>query len=310
MMKPIKSVFIVGPTASGKTDFAINLAKHFNGEIVSADSMQIYKDIPIASACPTKQEKEAVMHHLTEFIELSSSYSVSQYLDDAKTVITDINLRNKIPFVVGGTGLYIDCLANGTEFAYDNDDSVRKNLLDRLNSEPIENLYAELMKIDRESCEKISVNDTKRIIRALEIYYTTGKTKSQIDRDSQNGEKFVEPLYIGLNFSDREKLYERINSRVDRMINDGLLQEAREVLSKTAKNGAAQAIGHKELMPYILGEDTLENCVEKLKMQTRRYAKRQLTWFRKNENINWIYLDKTENPLEYAVNLCNEFLKG
>lgn len=310
MMDKIKTIFVVGPTASGKTDLAIKLAKKIDGEIVCADSMQIYKGIEIASACPTPQEMAAAKHYLCEFLDIGDSYSVSQYVEDAKRVISDINSRGKVPVVVGGTGLYIDSLSKGIEFNYKNDISVRENIEKRLEIEGVEVLYAELKVIDGRSAQKISPNDTKRILRALEIYYTTGKTKTEIDGRSTKSTNIIDPLFIGLNFIDREKLYERINLRVDKMIQSGLIDEAKRVYQTTSKNGAAQAIGHKELLPYILGQDTLENCIENLKMQTRRYAKRQLTWFRRNQNINWIYLDKDQNPADTAVMICRNFLKG
>ena len=310
MMDKIKTVFVVGPTASGKTDLAIKLANEIGGEIVCADSMQIYKGIEIASACPTPQEKAAAKHHLCEFLDLGDSYSVSQYVQDAKSVIADINARGKVPIVVGGTGLYIDSLSKGIEFNYKNDISVREKLQKRLEAEGIEELYAELKVIDGASAQKISQSDTKRILRALEIYYTTGKTKTEIDGQSTKSTNIIDPLFIGLNFNDREKLYERINLRVDKMIQSGLVDEAKRVYQSTSKNGAAQAIGYKELVPYILGQDTLENCIENLKMQTRRYAKRQLTWFRRNQNINWIYLDEDQNPAATAITICRNFLKG
>ena len=310
MMDKIKTVFVVGPTASGKTDLAIKLANEIGGEIVCADSMQIYKGIEIASACPTPQEKMAAKHHLCEFLDLGDSYSVSQYVQDAKSVIADINARGKVPIVVGGTGLYIDSLSKGIEFNYKNDISVREKLQKRLEAEGIEELYAELKVIDGASAQKISQSDTKRILRALEIYYTTGKTKTEIDGQSTKSTNIIDPLFIGLNFNDREKLYERINLRVDKMIQSGLVDEAKRVYQSTSKNGAAQAIGYKELVPYILGQDTLENCIENLKMQTRRYAKRQLTWFRRNQSINWIYLDEDQNPAATATAICCNFLKG
>lgn len=309
-MSKIKTVFIVGPTASGKTDLAVKLANEIGGEIVCADSMQIYKGIEIASACPTPSEKAAAKHHLCEFLSLSSSYSVSQYVEDAKRVIADIDSRGLVPIVVGGTGLYIDSLAKGIEFNYKNDMSVRERLKNRFETENIDDLYSELKIIDPVSAQKISPNDTKRIFRALEIYFTTGKTKKQIDDESTKSANIIDPLFIGLSFIDREKLYDRINLRVDKMIENGLIDEVKRVYKNTSKSGAAQAIGHKELVPYILGQDSLENCVEKLKMQTRRYAKRQLTWFRKNQSINWLYLDENQNPVSAAVSLCRNFLKG
>lgn len=302
-------IYIVGPTASGKTGLSVEVAKHFGGEILSADSMQIYKGMHIASAAPDKAEKQDVPHHLFEFLDPAQSFSVSQYVKLADGVIADIISRNKLPFVVGGTGLYISALAEHIDFGEDEaKEGLRQAITERFEKEGAEAMYEYLRSIDPASAEKISVNDKKRIIRAIEIFETAGITKSSRDAESKRGGAIYDNLIIGLTYNDRDVLYDRINRRVDIMLQNGLLKEA-ESAYKNIGGTAAQAIGHKELFKYFENELTLEEAVEHLKMQTRRYAKRQLTWFRKTEGIRWIYMDEDPNPADTACKLIAEHIK-
>ena len=304
--KPV--IYIVGPTASGKTGFSVELAKKFNGEIVSADSMQIYKGIHIASAAPDEDEKGNIPHHLFEFLNLDENFSVAQYVELAHKTIADIHSRGKLPIVVGGTGLYISSLSQNIEFSDSDDNNIRKELEARLKDSSLDKFYKHLLKIDPVAAEKISPTDKKRILRAIEIFYVSGKTKTQCDEDSKKTGLIYKNLFIGLNYKNRETLYERINKRVDIMIKNGLLDEAKSTLNNMGTT-STQAIGHKELQGFLKGEISLEKATENLKMQTRRYAKRQLTWFRKNEEINWLYMDEIGSPLDIATNIVNEFLK-
>lgn len=308
MLKNKPVIYIVGPTASGKTSFSIEMAKRFDGEIVSGDSMQIYKDMHIASAAPDEEEKQGIKHHLFEFLDTDKEFSVAEYVKKANEVISDIHSRNKLPIVVGGTGMYISALAENLCFENEGSDKeIRKELEHYAAINGLFKLYEYLKSIDPLAAEKIYENDKKRIIRAIEIYKTSGKTKTETDFLSKQSGAVFDNLFLGLNFLDRELLYDRINQRVDMMLENGLLDEAKNAYKKIGGT-AAQAIGHKELFEYFEGNMSLEDAVEHLKMQTRRYAKRQLTWFRKNSSINWIYMDKEENPIELGTKIINDFL--
>lgn len=290
MKKPLVIV-VAGPTASGKTSLAIEIAKRFDGEIVSADSMQIYKNMDIATAKPTEKEMAEVKHHLIGFVDCNDEYSVAMYKNDALSAIRDILSRGKLPVVCGGTGLYIDTLVKNTKFFDYEKSDVRSELEKTADEKGIEHLFDKLKEIDPETADRLHLNDRKRIIRALEIYLSTGKTITEQDKLSHLEESEFDWCVIGLTASDRQFLYERINKRVDIMLESGLLREAEEFFSGEYSSTAKQAIGYKELKPYFDGLVSLEEAVEKLKMETRRYAKRQLTWFRRNEKINWIEID-------------------
>ena len=305
-MNKIKIICIVGPTAGGKTSLGVEIAKRVNGEIISADSMQIYKNMPIATAVASKEEKQGIPHHLTEFLDIDQSYSVADFVQDANIVIDDIVSRNKLPIIVGGTGLFVDSLVKGIQFSQSNiDENLRKELEQLSNEE----LYEMLKKLDNESADKIHPNNRKRVIRAIEMY-SNGKTKTEQDKLALQNESRYDALYIAIGYRDREKLYERINKRVDLMIANGLEDEARKIYSN-AGSTSCQAIGHKELQGYINGDITLDEAVENLKRITRNYAKRQLTWFRRNEKINWLYADEMTNEelLSKALDLTERFLK-
>lgn len=303
--KKIPLICVVGPTASGKTDLGIKLAKKYNGEIVSADSMQIYKGISIASAAVSSEEMQGVKHHLLEFLELTDTFSVADYVNLAKKTITDIYSRGKQPILVGGTGLYVNSLVDGITFAEQkNDGKIRKELEEELGEYGAEYMLEKLKKVDPEAAEKLHPNNSRRILRALEVYKTTGKTFTEQNELSKMGDNPFDTVIIGITYGDREKLYERINLRVDKMLENSLLKEAETTLPLENGVGAAQAIGHKELHKYLRGEMALEEAVETLKRETRRYAKRQLTWFRRRKDINWVFAD-TENVLEKAIEIID-----
>lgn len=304
--KPV--IYIVGPTASGKTAVSVQVAKHFGAEIISADSMQIYKNMHIASAAPNEDEKQGVPHHMFEFLNPNENFSVSQYVDMAKKIINDVHSRGNIPIVVGGTGLYVSSLSENVCFGDEEDKySVRAALEERAEFEGLAELYEYLKLIDPTAAGKISPNDKKRILRAIEIFEISGKTKTERDALSKQNGSSYENLFIGLSYNDREILYNRINQRVDLMLENGLVDEAKAAYN-TNLGTAAQAIGHKELFKYFGGEMSLEAATDHLKTQTRHYAKRQLTWFRKNENINWINMDEDENPANTIIGIISDFL--
>ena len=308
-----KAVVVIGPTASGKTALGVHIAEKFNGEVISADSMQIYKGMNVATAKPTVEEMHGIKHHLIDFLDVDDTYSVSAFCEDANRVFDDIYNRGKLPVIVGGTGLYVDSFLTNTTFL-DNasSDEVRVALKKELDENGAEFMYSKLKKVDSDAAEKIHPNNTVRVLRALEVFVSTGKTISEQTAMSHETESDIEPLYIGITFNDREKLYERINRRVDLMLTMGLEDEAREFFNSNPSKTAVNAIGCKELKPYFDGEKSLNECVEDLKKSTRHYAKRQLTWFRKNENINWVYPDDYENQedmLKDVFEIIKEFLK-
>ena len=288
MQKP-KVIVICGPTASGKTALSIELAKRINGEIVSADSMQIYTDMDIGTAKPEKEEKQGIKHYLMDYVSPQQRYSVAQFKNDATIAIEEIIKKGKMPIVVGGTGLYIDSLIYGIEYSnIENDEEYRKELEKIIEMQGLEALYSRANEIDSQAMKKISPNDKKRIMRVLEIYHATGKTKTEQEEESRKNEVKYDYRVFVLNM-DREKLYERINKRVDIMIQKGLIQEVENLQRKYNEFPTAmQGLGYKEVVDYLQGEYTQEEMIEKIKMESRRYAKRQLTWFRKNKENIWL----------------------
>lgn len=294
-MSKYDSIIILGPTGSGKTELSLMLAKKLCGEIVNADSMQVYKLMNIGTAKVTDKEKEIVNHYLFDLVYPNEDYTVADYKIDAKNVITVLKTKHVVPIIVGGTGFYIQSLLY--DYDYGNaikNENVRKKYLDLCEKFGNEYIFDELKKVDPESCKKLHFNDTKRVIRALEIYETTGQKKSEIDNIKESG--FIKPLIIGLNYP-REILYERINIRVDLMVDAGLLKEVESLLKDYNKNDKGmQGIGYKELIPYFNGEENLNNCIEKIKQNTRNYAKRQITWFKKQQNIIWF--DKSQESVD------------
>lgn len=303
-----KAVVIVGPTASGKTSLAIDVALKYGGEIVSADSMQIYKNMDIASAKPTSSERALVKHHLVDFLDINESFSVAEYKKLALEAMDKISSEGKLPVVVGGTGFYIDTLINNTEFLDYEHSDIRSRLEERAEKEGIEVLFEELSNVDKTTAERLHINDRKRIIRALELYHSTGRTITEQSEASHLVKSDYEWCIIGLNANDRQYLYDRINLRVDIMLEQGLIDEARAFYASEFSPTAKQAIGYKELKPYLDGVSDLESAVEKLKMETRRYAKRQLTWFRRNEKINWFNIDCESELIESVSKIIDDFL--
>lgn len=312
-----KLLVIAGPTASGKTKLSIELAKKYNGEIISADSMQIYRGMNIATAKPDKEEMSGIKHHLIDFLDFDCSYSVGKFVDDAKAAVDDIRSRGKLPVICGGTGLYIDSFLNGIEFV---DNSVDPDLRDELNKiadeKGIEHLLKMLLEIDPYSYRRLfEQRNKKRIIRAIEFYKTTGVTITEQIEKSQNNESDYSYMIFGLKSNDRQYLYDRINKRVDIMIEQGLVEEARKMIESDLSETASKAIGYKQLKPYFNNESTLEECIERIKTETRHYAKRQLTWFKRNKNIIWINIDEVktaEEQLELVETHINDrgFLNG
>lgn len=308
-----KAIVVVGATASGKTALGVHIAKKFNGEVISADSMQIYKGMDIATAKPTTEEMDGVKHHLIDFVDVKNKYSVSNYCDDANIVFDKIIKMNKIPVIVGGTGLYIDSFLSNTKFLKSaSSDAVRQELLLEVEKSGIDSLYEQLKAIDPDAAENIHPNNLVRVVRALEIYKTTGKTLTEQNKLSHLVESDIDPLYIGINYSDRDNLYNRINLRVDLMLEAGLLEEAKAFFSLNPSKTAFNAIGYKELKPFLDGDLSFDVCVENLKRETRRYAKRQITWFKRNKNINWVFADKLskEELYEKVDKIIIEFLGG
>lgn len=292
----IPVVAVVGPTASGKSRLAVELAKWLNSEVVSADSMQIYQEMTIGTAKITPEEMEGVPHHMIDFLPVTSPFSVADYVSMAKTCLQEIHNRWKIPVLAGGTGLYVRSLLQNLDFSEgDHDLSLREELTELANREGVEPLMEELRRIDPESAERIEPNNLPRVIRAIELYRTTGKTMTQHLAASRRNPSPYQVCMIGLNYQDRSVLYDRINRRVDEMMAQGLLEEARTLLQGEGGKTALQAIGYKELKPYFDGERSLEESVAFMKQATRRYAKRQLTWFRREEKIHWLYPDAYED---------------
>ncbi len=288
-MQKNKVIVICGPTASGKTKLSIELAKQINGEIVSCDSMQIYKDMDIGTAKPTIEEMQGIKHYLIGYVSPTERYSVAEYKTDAKKAIKEIIAKEKIPIVVGGTGLYLDSLIYEIEYQdIKLDESYRKKLEQEVEEKGLKVLYERAKQIDEKAIEKISSNDKKRILRILEIYHSTGKTKTEQEIESRKKEVEYDYKVYALDW-DRQKLYNRINKRVDIMIEQGLIEEVKYILEKyDTFPTAMQGLGYKEVVEYLEGNLTKEEMVEKIKMETRRYAKRQLTWFRKNKQTVWL----------------------
>ena len=288
MIKP-QIICVAGPTASGKTSYAIQLAKKLDGEVVSCDSMQIYKYMNIGTAKPTKEEMEGIPHHMMDFVDPRGNYSVADYVKDAKECIADIINRGKMPIVCGGTGLYMDSLISGIEFQGEKiDEKYRAELTEFAEKNGPEALHKILEEADGEAAEKIHPNNVKRVIRALEIIKSTGLTKTEADRCALKEPEYNAEIFaIDMN---REVLYDRINRRVDIMMEQGLLTEVEGLLKMGIPKEATamQAIGYKELISYFDGKCSVEEAIETIKRESRRYAKRQLTWFRRSSGIKWI----------------------
>ena len=296
-----KIIIIGGPTASGKSSLALKLAQEFDGEIISADSMQIYKRLDTGTAKPTAEEQALVRHHLIDTVEPWENYSAADFVRDCKAAIEDVISRGKLPVVCGGTGLYIEALIHPTDYSPETDADLQ--LREALMRKDAHTLWCELEQKDPETAAKTHENNKKRVVRALEIYYKTGKTKTETDKEQKKNESEYDVLLLLTGFGKREELYDRINRRVDVMMADELVEETKRLL----ENGdlrpgttAYQAIGYKELFPYINGDGTLEECTEKLKQATRNYAKRQITWFSRYDGVKvFSYGDAEKQTQEF-----------
>ena len=293
-----KVLCIVGPTASGKTKLGVLLAKKYNGEVVSIDSMQIYQGMTIGTAAPRLAEMEGIPHHMVGVAAPGENWSAARFAAAADDCIQDILRRNKLPVLVGGTGLYLDAIIAGRTFAPGaSGGAVRRALQEELEAGGIEPLLAELRRVDPEAAGRLHPSDTKRILRALEVYRETGKTISRHNEETRSLPKKYDPIYIGLAFRDREDMKELIDRRVDRMMEEGLLEEVRALRDGGVprESTAFQAIGYKELLPALEGERPVEEAAEEIKLRSRQYAKRQLTWLRRCPDIHWIYWEKERN---------------
>ncbi|MCH5205118.1 MAG: tRNA (adenosine(37)-N6)-dimethylallyltransferase MiaA [Oscillospiraceae bacterium] len=294
-----KIIVICGPTASGKTALSVELAKIYGGEIISADSMQIYTDMDIASAKATAEEQQGIPHHLMDFLDPSRGFSVADYVKLCKKTADEILGRGNIPIICGGTGLYISSFVDNLTFDESEQDFEFREKMRRFAEENgASALLEKLREVDPETAETLHENNIGRIIRALEVYKTTGHTISEAKKNSRKIPSPYEFIMITLDFADREQLKNRINKRVDEMMERGLEDEARSCFMQKSRPTAAQAIGIKELYPYIRGEKTLEECVEELKLHTRQYAKRQLTWFRRDGRMHRLVIEPCDGLCE------------
>ena len=306
MENKIPLIAVVGPTASGKTALGVALAHALNGEIVSADSMQIYSSIPVAAATPSDAERQGIKHHLMEFLPPDAEFSVADYVNLANKTIEDIYKRGKQPILVGGTGLYVNSLIDNTAFSpAGENEEIRTRLENEYDALGGEAMLKKLESIDPVSSAKLHQNDRRRIVRALEIFEVTGTNATDFNRRSHETPSPYDTVMVGVTCRLREKLYERINARVDIMMENGLLEEAERFYALPGR-GAGQAIGHKEFAPYFRGECSLSDAVETLKRETRRYAKRQHTWFCRDERINWIYIDECDDVVSRALEIIKE----
>lgn len=305
-----KLIAVCGPTASGKTSFAIRLAQMLNGEVVSMDSMQIYRRMRVGTAAPTKEEMQGIPHHMIGICEPSDSFSCADYAARAEACIRDITARGKMPILCGGTGLYLDSLLRVSAFSEaEGNGEIRTALLAFAEAQGADALHARLASVDPVSAEAIHPNNVRRVIRALEIYESTGVTKTEWDRRSLALSPKYDAKILVLDFKDRELLYSRIDRRVDVMLADGLEDEVRALYADGLLDScyvAAQAIGYKEFIPYLSGEGTLADAADQVRLSSRRYAKRQLTWFRRYADALWLYPDAEGLPLKNADLLAAE----
>ena len=300
-------ICIAGPTASGKTALAVELAKEFNGEVVSCDSMQIYKHMDIGTAKPTREEMQNIPHHMIDICEPDEDFSVSKYCEMATPIVDDIIARGKTAIIAGGTGLYMDSLIKGNDFAPFPATGHRQRLEEKLNAVGLDAMLAELSVIDPEAAERAQRNP-RRVVRALEVYYETGETITAHNLRTQAIPPRYNPLWLGLDFEPRKLLYDRIDLRVGLMLEMGLMEEIKSVLSAGISPNctAMQAIGYKEFVAALAGSGTIEEAADEVRQSSRRYAKRQLTWFRRNPNMNWLVRREgtsTEEIIEMARQL-------
>ena len=305
-------ICIAGPTASGKTALAVGLAKELNGEVVSCDSMQVYRRMDIGTAKPTKEEMQGIVHHMIDVAEPDEDFSVSRYCDMASPIVDDILARGKTAIIAGGTGLYMDSLIRGNAFAPFPATGVRERLEEQADAEGMQAMLRRLQSVDPDSAARLHLSDRKRILRALEVWLETGETITEHNRKTQAIPPRYTPLWLGLDFADRGELYRRIDARVDAMLEMGLMEEIRELLASgiPAKCTAMQAIGYKEFVNALNGEETVEKAAEEVKKSSRHYAKRQLTWFRRNPRLHWLTRQtgqKNEEILTAARQIIYDF---
>ena len=289
---------VVGPTATGKTKMGVALAKRFDGEVVSVDSMQLYRGMTIGTAAPTREEMEGIPHHMVAVADPAESWSAARYVHAADAYVQDILRRGKLPVLVGGTGLYLDALIRGTDFAAGSQGTeLRRQLQRRARQEGVETLLEELRRIDPTAAQKLHLRDEKRIIRALEVWYETGCTITEHDRQERQRPPKYDALYIGLDFLDRQDLRDRIDKRVDTMVEQGLLEEVETLLASGLPRDATalQAIGYKQFLAVAEGTATRQEAIEEVKLRSRQYAKRQLTWLRRNPDIFWVRWERRPN---------------
>lgn len=289
---------VVGPTATGKTKMGVALAKRFDGEVVSVDSMQLYRGMAIGTAAPTREEMEGIPHHMVAVADPAESWSAARYVHAADACVQDILGRGRLPVLVGGTGLYLDALIRGTDFAAGSQGTeLRRQLQRRARQEGVETLLEELRRIDPAAAQKLHLRDEKRIIRALEVWYETGCTITEHDRQERQRPPKYNALYIGLDFLDRQDLRDRIDRRVDTMVEQGLLEEVETLLASGLPRDATalQAIGYKQFLAVAEGTATRQEAIEEVKLRSRQYAKRQLTWLRRNPDIFWVRWERRPN---------------
>ncbi len=307
--KPI--IVITGPTASGKTELAISLAKYLSSEIINADSMQVYKGIDIISAAPTETEKQGVIHHLFGFKSLNDEYSVGDYVSDVERTISE-HFENKIPIICGGTGLYISSLINSIDFTKESTNmDIRARLKTEMEELGAEQMHNRLALLDPEAAEAIHPNNKVRVIRALEIIEITGKNFTEYKREAINTEKKYDAIIFALNYKNRDTLYDRINSRVDKMLECGMEAEAKMALEKIPSKTANAAIGLKEFKDYFDGKTDIISVAENIKKASRNYAKRQITWIKKMQDVNWLYhedFQNTDDMKDYFLKIIKERL--
>ena len=307
-------IAVVGSTASGKSALAMELCRRHGGELVSMDSMQIYRGMDIGTAKPTKQEQAEVVHHMIDVVDPCENYSSGAYVEAAVKVICDVSARGALPVLCGGTGLYLDGLLRGGYGENYADPAVRAELEEFAQREGADALHARLAAVDPESAAATHPNNVKRVIRALEIYLVSGKTKTALDRLSQSSEPQIDALVFGIRYNNREVLYDRINRRVDQMLAEGLVEETERLWKAgvfEVNATAAGAIGYKEILPYVKGHCSLETAAEELKTATRRYAKRQMTWFYAKPYVTWIDADPPQGQRTFKdiVNICENACK-
>ena len=291
-------ICIAGPTASGKTALAVELAKEFCGEVVSCDSMQVYRRMDIGTAKPAVEERQGIPHHMIDVAEPEEDFSVSRYCALATPIVEDILSRGKTAIIAGGTGLYMDSLIKGNDFAPFPSTGVRERLESRADTEGVDTLFAELRAVDPEAADRIK--DRKRLIRALEVYYETGETITAHNKRTQAIPPRFSPIFLGLDFASRQTLYDRIDQRVTIMLEQGLVKEIQSLLASGIPENctAMQAIGYKEFVAALEGKITIEEAANQVRQSSRRYAKRQLTWFRRNQAMHWLTREDGEEPGE------------